>query len=120
MAEEDEIKGKIVILTKRDIHQAIYNYIHNDLKLSREDIKEAMEKKVEKVLEGKLKEFLNSKYFTELVKDAIMKLIKEGEPNAFYQTDPFHKVILREVREQVRNLVFSKYEVSIKEKEEKE
>jgi hypothetical protein len=107
---------KIAILTKKDIHQAISNYIHNSLQISREDIVKVMEKRVEQVLETKLKDYLNSKFFTNLVEMKVMAIIKEGKTNSYYDRDSFEKFITSEVASKVRSMVFDKYKIEIKEK----
>jgi hypothetical protein len=113
MAEE-----KLVILTKKDIHQVITNYLHNDLQISRQDIVAVMEKKVEQILEAKIKELLNSKYFTTLVEMKVMQFIKEGKTSSYYDRESFEKFITGEVASQVRSMVFNKYRIEIKEKED--
>jgi hypothetical protein len=110
------IEEKIAILTKKDIHQAISNYIHNNLQISKEDIVRVMEKKVEQVLETKLKEYLDSNFFTKIVEMKVMAIIKEGT-NTYYDRDSFEKFITSEVASKVRSMVFDRYKIEIKEKD---
>lgn len=110
------MQQQVAILSKKDIHQVISNFICNDLQISKQDIISVMEKNVEKVLESKLKDFLNSKYFTALVERTIVSIIKEGVDNGYFGKTPFEKFFVREISSQVRKMVSEKYEVKVEQK----
>jgi len=110
------MEGQVAILSKKDIHQAISNFIHNDLQISKQDIISVMEKKVEKVLELKLKELFNSKYFESLVELAVVRIIKEGTDDGLYGRTSFDKFITKEASRQIHEMVSEKYKIEVKEK----
>jgi hypothetical protein len=110
------MEGQVAILSRKDVHQAISNFIHNDLQISKEDVISVMEKKVEKVLEFKLKELFNSKYFEALVERAVVSIIKEGTDDGLYGRTSFDKFITREASQQIHKMMSEKYKIEVKEK----
>ena len=110
------MEGQVAILSRKDVHQTILNFIHNNLQISREDIISVMEKKTEKVLELKLKELFSSKYFEGLIEKIIVSVIKQGVDDGLYGRTSFEKFITREISCQVHDMVSKKYEVKVEEK----
>ncbi len=74
-------------------------------------------RKVEEVIDSKIKEFLNSKYFEGLVERMVIIIIKQGVDDGFYGRTSFEKFITREVSRKLDEMVFKKYEVKVEEKE---
>lgn len=109
---------KVAFITRKDIHAGISNFIHNELKISREEIYEVMKQKIEEVADRRIKEFLNSKYFEGLVQRCIVAIIKDGVNDGFYGKTSFDKFITGEIASQVRNMVAKKYEVKVEERKE--
>jgi len=106
----------IAFITRKDIHAGISNFIHNELKISREDVAEVMKKRVEEVIDSKIEDFLNSKYFQGLVERSIVSVIRQGVNDGFYGRDSFENFFTREISRCVHEMVSTKYKVKVEEK----
>lgn len=106
MEDLKEVSLKI----KVDSYKDLQNYIHNELKLTKKDIEEMLEKLIVRVVENKLSDsvFL-SNYVEKVVRESIGKLSKTQTWNIEINVNnAIEKVvgeqIMKSVREQVKNI----------------
>lgn len=96
-----------------DNYKEIKNYVHNELKISREDILEVVRQETQKQIEAFMKDETNFRTFIKKSFDDTIKLAIVGEDNWMFASS-FKDKITDIIRDKIGTMIVEKLDIKVK------
>lgn len=89
------------------------NYMHNELGITKEDIKQWTVETTQKTVEFKLDDYLYSSRFETLLLNKITKICKSDTINEYYKEQSFNEWIKNIIKSEIKSLVIDNIDISM-------